>query len=229
MDLHRARFALLALGVAALAAGALRLGPEGLLELLQWVRSSGVKGWLSFTIAYLAYALLALPASWAQAMAGLLFGPWAGFLYAALLGPLGSTLAFGLTRSALRRPVGDLLARHPRFRLLDRAAETKGLTLVLLLRLPPVSPYNLVSYALGATRVRWSSFVLGTTLGGLPAAWLYTRLGAEMGDVERLLLGGPPRPPDGFALVGTALTVAVVLLLGVWARRALSALEAERS
>jgi uncharacterized membrane protein YdjX (TVP38/TMEM64 family) len=50
---------------------------------------------------------------------------------------------------------------------------------VLTLRLLPVAPFGLVSYAFGATGVRLRAYLAGTALGAVPSTVVYATLGAH--------------------------------------------------
>jgi uncharacterized membrane protein YdjX (TVP38/TMEM64 family) len=115
------------------------------------------------------------------------------------------------------------LAGDPRFAAIDRAVGQKGRRIVLLLRLSPLFPFNLLNYALGLTRVRFADFV-AASIGMLPGTLLYVYYGKVVGDVARLAGGaGVPRSPGYYAVLATGLvaTVAVATVVARTARRAL--------
>jgi hypothetical protein len=68
------------------------------------------------------------------------------------------------------------------------------------LRLLPIAPFGLVSYAFGATGVSFRAYLAGTSIGMLPSTVIYASLGASA------LNPGTP----GFAL---SLTAALVMAL----------------
>ena len=106
---------------------------------------------------------------------------------------------------------------------MDRAIGREGFKIVLLLRLSPVFPFNLLNYSLGLTKVRFADYVLAS-IGMLPGSLLYTWSGVVVGDVIRLAGGGgPERGPAYYTVVvlGLAATVAVTALVTRTARRAL--------
>ena len=89
----------------------------------------------------------------------------------------GSAATFLIARYLARGWVARRIARYPRFAAVDRAVGADGLRIVFLLRLSPVFPFNLLNYALGATRVRFRDYLLGA-LGMLPGTFLYVYLGS---------------------------------------------------
>jgi uncharacterized membrane protein YdjX (TVP38/TMEM64 family) len=101
--------------------------------------------------------------------------------------------------------------------------EREGFKLVLLLRLSPLIPFNLLNYALSLTRVRPAAYVLASFLGMLPATALYVYLGslapaaAELSSASRG--GGSTRTM--LYVIGLLATIAVVVIGTRAARRAL--------
>jgi uncharacterized membrane protein YdjX (TVP38/TMEM64 family) len=77
----------------------------------------------------------------------------------------------------------------------DAAVGAQGFRVVLLLRLSPLFPFNLLNYALGLTRVRLRDFVLASLPGMLPGTLLYVYLGSLVTSVSQLTSG--QRPDSG--------------------------------
>jgi uncharacterized membrane protein YdjX (TVP38/TMEM64 family) len=135
----------------------------------------------------------------------------------------GASLAFVAGRTFLRGVVERRLARDPRLAALDDAVAEQGAPLVVLLRLSPLAPYNVVNYALSGTRLSLPGFVLASIIGMAPITLAWAWAGATFGSLEGI--GGRAPPGPGAAALqwgGLAATVAVVLLLGRAARRALT-------
>ncbi len=72
---------------------------------------------------------------------------------------LSAAAAFLIGRYAARDWVGRKVEGSRRMRAIDEAVGVHGWKLVLLLRLSPVFPYNLLNYALGLTRVRFLPYI----------------------------------------------------------------------
>ena len=103
---------------------------------------------------------------------------------------LGSATAFLLSRHVARRAVAEWLTTSPRFGTIERAVSARGLRVVLLLRLSPIVPFNVLNYALGLTTIPLRDFLLGSA-GMLPGALRY----AYCGKVAGLAFAG--RGPSG--------------------------------
>ena len=79
----------------------------------------------------------------------------------------------------------------PQAAAIDRAIEKNGFKAVVLLRLQPVLPFNILNYALGLTSIRLRDYMLASWIGMFPATVLYVYLGSIMNDISDLLRGRP--------------------------------------
>jgi uncharacterized membrane protein YdjX (TVP38/TMEM64 family) len=187
-----------------------------------WAQTAGPAGVAAFGLAYAVGSVLALPVWPLTVVAGATYGAWAGFALALPAGAAGASLAFLAGRTILRGAVARRVAGSPRLAALDDAVSRQGAFLVLLLRLSPFAPYNVVNYALSASRIGLPAFAGASLLGMAPITFAWAWAGATFGSLEGVA-GRPPAGPAAQALQwgGLAATVAVVLLLGRIARRAL--------
>jgi len=193
-------------------------------EFAAWVADLGVWGPLVFIAGYTVAVVAFVPASLLTLAAGAIFGLTSGILYVFVAAFTGSCLAFLVGRYAARARVERRIASRPGFAAIDRAAGREGRKIVLLLRLSPVFPFNLLNYALGLTSVRFADYAVAS-VGMLPGTVLYVYLGKLAGDVAAVaggvpLEGGPARTT--LLLVGLAATVAVTVYVTRIARRALA-------
>ncbi|MBV8915439.1 MAG: TVP38/TMEM64 family protein [Acetobacteraceae bacterium] len=141
---------------------------------------AGPAGWAGFALAQAAVAMIGvIPASLLGLAAGAVYGLFMGFALAAIGTLIGGWLAFRLARSLLRPWVERLLARRAGGRLdrLSAEVERDGWRFVCLLRISPVMPFALTSYALGLSPISGRDYLLGT-LAALPALAGYVAVGA---------------------------------------------------
>jgi uncharacterized membrane protein YdjX (TVP38/TMEM64 family) len=187
-----------------------------------WAQAAGPAGVAAFGLAYAVGSVLALPVWPLTVAAGAAYGAWAGFALALPAGAAGASLAFLAGRTIFRGAVARRVAGSPRLAALDDAVSRQGAFLVLLLRLSPFAPYNVVNYALSASRIGLPAFAGASLLGMAPITFAWAWAGATFGSLEGVA-GRPPAGPAAQVLQwgGLAATVAVVVLLGWIARRAL--------
>jgi uncharacterized membrane protein YdjX (TVP38/TMEM64 family) len=184
----------------------------------------GPWGPVAFIALYVVGSIAFVPGALLTLAAGAVFGLWRGALIVFTGAVLGSSAAFAIARTVGRNRVAAWLARDERMAAVGRAVAGKGFTVVLLLRLSPVFPYNLLNYALGLSGIRYRDFLMGS-IGMLPGTFLYTYYGKVVGDVAALVAGASaPRGPEYYVLLGLGLaaTVAVTVVITRAARAVLA-------
>lgn len=192
--------------------------------LAEQLRSTGGAGVAVFAAVYVLSTVLALPGSVLTLAAGFAYGPVWGLAIVSPASVAGATCAFLLGRSLLRGWAERLVARSPRARAIDAAVGRQGFQLVVLLRLSPLIPFNLLNYALSLTPVSVSRYVLASFIGMLPGTALYVYLGSLAPAAAALTSASAS---GGFAqtalyMIGLAATLGVVVVVTRLARRALA-------
>ena len=85
----------------------------------------------------------------------------------------------------------------------DEFLNKYGSHAILIARLLPYIPFDVVSYVAGLTRMRFISFWIATGIGQLPATAVYTFLGDKISIHIRLLLFG----------FGIAISISIIIWL----------------
>lgn len=184
-------------------------------------RHAGPAGVLAFVVVQLIVAASGvLPASALGVAAGTAYGLSLGFLIAAVGTMAGALAAFVLARSFLRGAIECHVARRPRLARFDALLAQDGWRIVCLLRMSPVMPFAATSYALGVSAVGIEVYLVGT-LASLPALLGYVYIGTLAGTGLSAWRAGAQ--PLQWALLGLGIlaTVALTLLIGRLAQRAL--------
>jgi len=188
-----------------------------------WVEGLGLWGPVVFGAAYAAATVAFVPGSPLTLAAGAIFGVIEGTLLSFVAATVGAGLAFLISRHLARTAIEHRLAGNEKFAAIDRAVAAEGRKIVLLLRLSPVFPFNLLNYALGLTQVRFRDYMLAS-VGMLPGTLLYVYSGALAGEVAALAGGtAAPKGAGSTAVlaIGLAATIAVTAVVTRIARRAL--------
>jgi len=222
----RTRAAVLVIALAALAGLAAVLPVrEWLVVGLDWIDAHRTIAWLAYVAVYIVATVLLVPGSLLTLAAGFLFGLALGVAVVSAGSVLGASCAFLVGRFFVRDWVAERVAHLPRFRALDRATASDGFTIVLLARLSPLFPFNLLNYGFGLTAVSLEQYFFASWLGMLPATILYVYLGTLAADLTALVNGELETGLAGRVLLvgGFAATLALTVLVTRRATRALGA------
>lgn len=193
-------------------------------QALAWISGLGAVGPIIFVVIYMLASVLLLPGSLLTLGAGAIFGLFQGFVAVSTGATLGATCAFLVGRYLARDWVSGRIAASSTFRAVDEAVAREGWKIVLLTRLSPVFPFNILNYAFGLTRVGLRDYVLASWVGMIPGTVLYVYIGSLAGDLASLGAGDRERTTGEWLLyaLGFAATVAVTLFITRLARKALA-------
>ena len=207
------------------AAGNSGFNPQQLLRnALQWVDDLGAIAPIAFVLIYIVATVAFLPGSVLTLGAGVLFGIVKGSIYVFFGATIGATLAFLVGRYLARGWISKKIAGNQKFSAIDQAVGREGLKIVLLTRLSPVFPFNLLNYGLGVTGVSLKDYVLGS-VGMIPGTIMYVYIGSLAGSIATI--GGETQPDANpiaqwtIRIIGLIATVAVTLYVTKIARKAL--------
>ncbi len=106
---------------------------------------------------------------------GALFGLVAGTLLNLLGATMGAVCGFCISRYLT--PHKSSVIRNVRMDKWMSQVERRGWKAVALLRLTPAIPYNLINYGLGLTRIKFSHYLMATTIFLIPNKIIVTYCG----------------------------------------------------
>lgn len=194
-------------------------------SLVARARETGAVGVAVFFAAYVASTVALLPGSILTLAAGFAYGPLWGLAIVSPASVAGATSAFLLGRTLLHDWALRKTETSAHGRAIAQAVTREGFKLVLLLRLSPLVPFNLLNYALSATDVRLGTYVVASAIGMLPGTALYVYLGSLAPTAAQLSAAAERGAAARTALyvAGLLATVAVVVIATRAARRALDA------
>jgi uncharacterized membrane protein YdjX (TVP38/TMEM64 family) len=217
--------ALMSIDAAFAQTGANSFNPQELLrDALKWIESLGYVGGIAFMGIYIIATVAFLPGSILTLGAGVVFGVFFGAIYVFIGATLGAIAAFLVGRYMARGWVSQKIADNQKFAAIDRAVAHEGFKIVLLTRLSPIFPFNLLNYAFGVTGVALKDYALAS-IGMLPGTIMYVYIGSLAGDLARI--GGESQPSNPtiqwiIRIVGFIATVAVTVYVTRIARKALA-------
>ena len=151
---------------------------ENVPKIKTWVESFGVIAPLVYLGLYLTSTIFFLPGSPVTVLAGFVFGPLWGVIYASISSIISVAFAFLIARYVARDLVEGWVKDNTQFRKIDEQVEEQGWRILMFTRLVPIFPFNLQNYAYGLTSIRFSTFVFTSAIFMLP------------GTIALVLLGG---------------------------------------
>jgi uncharacterized membrane protein YdjX (TVP38/TMEM64 family) len=172
-----------------------------------WIDGYGVAGPLVFIVVSSVLTVVLFPGPLLSGASGLLFGTALGTPVSIVAATTGASLAFALSRWWAHDAVVETVGHHERVIALRAWVGARGFESVLLARIAPGVPYNLVNYVAGLTPIGLGVFAGATALGVAPRAFAYTALGGSLHN-----LGSPA------AVVALCLLV-VEGAIGIWLLR----------
>lgn len=199
-----------AAAVVALAASGNLPGPAELRDLLV-----PLGPWAApiFVLLFAVGTVLALPAVVFAATGAYVFGLWGGLTLSLAGATLGAGAAFLVARRLGRPLLARRLAASPRWRRVDRSVARHGAVVVLLLRVLPVLPFNLLNYLLGLTGIRFASYLAATLVGMVPGAFVYSYAAVQLGAATE----GRAEAP-GLVMAAVLLAAFLLVLPLAWRR-----------
>ncbi|NNE09133.1 MAG: TVP38/TMEM64 family protein [Gemmatimonadetes bacterium] len=198
-------------------------------RLLTYVRGLGAWGPIVIVVTMMVVCVTSLPGAPLTLGCGFLFGVWKGTLIATAGATLGASAAYILGRTFARNWVKRSISRRARFARLDRATQHHGFTIVLLSRLSPLFPFNLLNYAFSVTAVKFRDYFVATMLGVIPACFVWVYMGTFMKTIAEVATGkvDPATVKPWVLVLSLVITLIAMVILAYVAKRMLARALAE--
>jgi uncharacterized membrane protein YdjX (TVP38/TMEM64 family) len=154
------------------------------------IEQSGTLAPILFAGIYAIATVLFIPGTPLTLLGGALFGPVFGTVYVVFGATVGALGAFVLARyfggSLIKSGTSQVVKRLQSY---DERLCNNGLVTVLILRLIPLFPFNGLNFGLGLTRLKTSTYVLGTFIGIIPGTFAYVYFGASLTSFNPIQIG----------------------------------------
>lgn len=196
-----------------------------LIPILESVNSLGPWAPVVLTLLYIPACMCLVPSTVLNPGIGFLLGPVWGFLTAAVGMLLGHTTTFIVSRRLGRSWFFRHATINPRYRAVELACQREGFKIVMLTRLSPVFPSNIMSYFFGVTSVSVPAFAAGTAIGMFPRTIIATSIGAAAKTFMDASHGETTGDPvlEWTMIIGiTVVTIIALVLITRIARQALN-------
>jgi uncharacterized membrane protein YdjX (TVP38/TMEM64 family) len=195
-------------------------------DAISQVQSLGILAPTAYIIIYNLATILFIPGSVLTLKGGCLFGLFWGSVYVLIAAVIGAIVAFMIGRYLCRDWVARQIDKYPKFTAINLAVAKEGWKIVLLTRLSPIFPFNLLNYAFGVTQVSLKDYILGS-LGIIPGTVMYVYIGSLAGDLAMVNTPNQPSHPQGqiwqwvMQIIGLIATIAITVYITKVAQKTL--------
>jgi uncharacterized membrane protein YdjX (TVP38/TMEM64 family) len=190
---------------------------------LEWAKDMGVWGPVIVACLYALGAVFFLPGSFMTMAAGFLFKVFWGSITVSVGSTIGACAAFMIARTFGRKWIASKIFKNSQFTAFDHAVKIHAFKVILLTRLSPAFPYNMLNYAFGLTKIEFWKYALGSWIGMIPPTIMYTYFGSGLRSLTEIAAGRPEK--EGlerlFFWSGLAVTIAATLFIANLARKTL--------
>ncbi|KAG7028927.1 hypothetical protein SDJN02_10110 [Cucurbita argyrosperma subsp. argyrosperma] len=204
-------------------------------DFLLWVHQDlGVWGPVVLAIAYIPLTIMAVPASILTLGGGYLFGLPIAIVADSIGATAGAGAAFLIGRTVGKSFVVSKLKDYPQFRSVAIAIHRSGfkffvflscfivlclaldccdLQIILLLRLVPLLPFNIMNYLLSVTPISLGKYMLASWLGMMPITVALVYVGTTLKDLSDVTHGWNEFSKSDWAFLVLGLSISVVLII----------------
>ncbi len=195
-----------AVGIAVIAFFVLRSRGVDLRQIGEWLASVGDRWWapVVFIALYAIFNTTLLPATVLTLTAGVVWGWLVGGLWVLAASTIGSAIPYWIAYSGSGWVEKVMSRKAPR---MLGALKKEGFMTLLLLRLIPIIPYNILNYVAGMACIKPREYVTATFIGTIPGIFIFTYLASS-------IASGLVSPRQAFVriLIAGALLAALALV-----------------
>ena len=152
-----------------------------------WVSGFGVMAPMAYIFVWAILPIFFFPVPVLALAGGLSFGLVDGTIYTLIGAMVNSSLMFLLANILAK----DMVSKYLEDKLPDKwwdrfqsADGKEGFLIVLICRLIPIMPYNVINYVSGLTKIRFSNYFLATLIGIFPGTVIFLNVGDKILDVK---------------------------------------------
>lgn len=140
-----------------------------------YINSFGMLAPVVYIIMFTLVPLTLFPDSILAISGGMVFGVFYGTIYTIIGAVCGATLSFYIARFLGKEIVDKLI--DGRARWFEDGTEKRGFLIILILRLIPLVPFDIISYGAGLSKIKFKDFFAASIIGIIPGVIVFTNLG----------------------------------------------------
>lgn len=141
------------------------------------ILNAGIFAPIIYIIAFSLVPLTFFPDSLLAILGGSLFGLYQGSIFTIIGALIGGSISFFLSRLLGNRFIKP--SKNKKLLNIEEILKNQGFLTILILRLIPLFPFDLISYGAGLTSIKYNDFFFGTLIGTIPGIIVFVNLGAQ--------------------------------------------------
>lgn len=126
---------------------------------------------------FILFTIVGIPGTFLVLTGGIIFGLFWGTIWSVVGASLGALAAFWTSRYLFRKCTENKFSNNKMLAKFQQAVIARPFSFVFIIRLIPVSPFNLENYLFALTPINWFPYTVATFFGIIPGTLLYTWLG----------------------------------------------------
>jgi len=147
-------------------------------EFKDYIQSFGIWAPIVYIVLFTVVPLTLFPDSILAISGGLAFGIVRGSIYTMIGAIMGATLAFFITRTIGNSAINNFMDKN--FKGAKNYTDKMGIEVILLLRLIPLFPFDIVSYLAGLSNIKFKKYIIGTIIGTIPGILVFNNIGQQI-------------------------------------------------
>lgn len=136
---------------------------------------------LYMVVLYILFNLAAIPRVFFTIFSGYVFGLFYGFLFAWLATLAGLIVTFISIRYLFRKKFEEKFGDKKLIEKLNKQVDKYGIFIVLFLRAIYIFPSTVLNYSFGFTKIKTTTYLLGSALGFIPVVFINVYAGNKIG------------------------------------------------
>jgi len=181
---------------------------------LHYVQSLGeFWGPIVFVSVYIVVTVLFLPAVILSVGAGFIYGNVLGTILTQTGCLVGACISFLLGKVLFKDCVMSMMDGYPTFVAINKAVSVNSWKIVTLLRLSPLTPFNVLNYGLALTNIQFWDYTWSSAIGMLPQSVLFVYIGTAAKNLSDIIHGKKSPVNQTLFYAGLLLTLISTLLI----------------
>lgn len=146
-------------------------------QIKEYIASFGILSPIIYIILFTLVPLTLFPDSILAIASGLIFGLYKGCILTMIGALCGATLSFYISRLLGKEALKKIIKKDINY--FEKGLSKNGFLIILLLRLIPLLPFDVISYGAGLSKIKYKDFILATLIGIIPGVYVYVNLGEK--------------------------------------------------